>query len=342
MMALEIQEGKEEMATKPFRMETGSAGTAIILRLAQTANIQSPHRCVHGDSAFASVTTAESCLSHGLHFTGIVKTATSLFPARTIKEEPLEQGGTLTLTARTPTGKQLIAHAWQDKKRKAFIATCGRTTSGTPHVKKRYRVTPDGGEMEVSEKHIPRSALAERYFSNSIAIDVHNHLRTNLGLETAWATKKWSTKVVTAILGMSMTDAYLGYLLDACNHQQPPMLREAFVEKVCEGMLHSSIAAGENMRRCARLVEEAGAEAKVAATEPRHPCEFKPLHLHPERQSLAKKMGQQLKCSVCQTRSAAGHYCVPCSNTSKRVVAVCMGASCCREAHKSQRESDEQ
>eukprot|EP00731_Ephydatia_muelleri_P038846 Em0939g2a len=57
IIALEIQEGKEEMATKKYMQEWKKA-------------------------AFASVTTAEACRKYGLHFTGLVKTATTKFPMK--------------------------------------------------------------------------------------------------------------------------------------------------------------------------------------------------------------------------------------------------------------------
>ena len=80
IIALEIQEGKEEMATKKFMQEWKKASTAQVLRL--TEPWHGSGRVINADSAFASVTTAEACRKYGLHFTGLVKTATTKFPMK--------------------------------------------------------------------------------------------------------------------------------------------------------------------------------------------------------------------------------------------------------------------
>ena len=79
-LRLEIQEGKEAMATKKFCGPTVNSGTAIVLRLVEPWF--QTDRLVCGDSAFASVATALECRRHGLHFTGIVKTATKKYPKK--------------------------------------------------------------------------------------------------------------------------------------------------------------------------------------------------------------------------------------------------------------------
>ena len=79
MLRLDIMEGKERQAQKPFA-DIGSEGTAITLRLC------SPYfgsgRVIHADSAFSSVRTCLKLREHGLHFMGCVKTASRKFPKR--------------------------------------------------------------------------------------------------------------------------------------------------------------------------------------------------------------------------------------------------------------------
>eukprot|EP00731_Ephydatia_muelleri_P003576 Em0001g3576a len=84
IIALEIQEGKEEMATKKYMQEWKKAGTAQVLRL--TEPWHGSGRVINADSAFASVTTAEACRKYGLHFTGSVKTATTKFPMKYLND----------------------------------------------------------------------------------------------------------------------------------------------------------------------------------------------------------------------------------------------------------------
>ena len=78
VLQLEIQEGAEVMNTKEYMSEYKLAGTALLLRLNKPWH--GSGRAISTDSAFASVTTAVACRKNGMHFTGLVKTATRMFP----------------------------------------------------------------------------------------------------------------------------------------------------------------------------------------------------------------------------------------------------------------------
>ena len=78
ILQLEIQEGAEVMNTKEYMSEYKLAGTALLLRL--TKSWHGTGRAISADSAFASVTTAVACRKNGMHFTGLVMTATRMFP----------------------------------------------------------------------------------------------------------------------------------------------------------------------------------------------------------------------------------------------------------------------
>lgn len=73
---LEIQEGKARMALKAHAQH--GAGPAWLLRL--TTNWAGSNRIVCADSAFASVKSALLLRGNGLHFAGVVKTASTRFP----------------------------------------------------------------------------------------------------------------------------------------------------------------------------------------------------------------------------------------------------------------------
>lgn len=76
------------------------AGTAWCLRL--TKPWHGSGRTVIGDSAFASVQTAVQLKRRGLSFIGVVKTATSRFPDKVIREWAQgKQGTQATAIART-------------------------------------------------------------------------------------------------------------------------------------------------------------------------------------------------------------------------------------------------
>ena len=210
IIQIEIQEGKEEMNKKECMDVYKKAGTAQVLRL--TKPWHGTGRAAYADSAFASVTTAIACHQKGLHFTGLVKTATTKFPKKFLDSwEYKELGDSVTLVAQHD-GYPLIAHEWRDKVRKNFISTRSVTLDGRPSNKRRWRemLDADGNEVGLTEayvKHMKRSKLVEEYFDSASVIDINNHVRHGgLSLETAWKTQNWSSRT---ILGIIETGAYL-------------------------------------------------------------------------------------------------------------------------------------
>ena len=213
IIQIEIQEGKEEMTKKEYMDVYKKAGTAQVLRL--TKPWHGTGRAVYADSAFASVTTAIACRQKGLRFTGLVKTATTKFPKKFLDSwEYKELGDSVTLVVQHD-GYPLIAHGWGDKVRKNFISTRSVTLDGWPFNKRRWRemLDADGNEVGLTEayvKHVNRSKLVEEYFDSASVIDINNHVRQGgLSLETAWKTQNWSSRVISIILGIIETDAYL-------------------------------------------------------------------------------------------------------------------------------------
>lgn len=79
MLRLEIMEGSERQKLKPYHAEYGS-GTSITMRLCETW--RGSGRTVVADSAFASVKTLQALHEKlGLYFMGMVKTASTGYPA---------------------------------------------------------------------------------------------------------------------------------------------------------------------------------------------------------------------------------------------------------------------
>ena len=123
ILQLEIQEGASIMANKEYVAEYKLAGTALLLRL--TKPWHGSGRAISADSAFASVTTAIACRKNGMHFTGLVKTATWMHPKKAWYMDEVEfpeLGDDVTLVANVE-GHNIMAHAWEDKVRKCFIST---------------------------------------------------------------------------------------------------------------------------------------------------------------------------------------------------------------------------
>eukprot|EP00731_Ephydatia_muelleri_P017495 Em0010g593a len=134
MLQLEIQEGAEIMCTREYVADYKLAGTAQVLRL--TKPWHGSGRAISADLAFASVTSALACRKHGLHFTGLVKTATKFYPKGYMDEvEFAELGDDITLTT-TVDGHNIMAHVWGDKVRKCFASTHSTTIPGRPSNKR--------------------------------------------------------------------------------------------------------------------------------------------------------------------------------------------------------------
>ena len=91
ILQLEIQEGADVMADMEYMAEYKLVGTAQLLRL--TKPWHGSGRAVSADSAFASVATAVACRKNGLHFTGLVKTATRMYPKQYIDEVEFQEIG---------------------------------------------------------------------------------------------------------------------------------------------------------------------------------------------------------------------------------------------------------
>ena len=88
-----------EMATKKYVNEGEQPSTAGVLRLVEPWFNTS--RTIYGDSAFASVNTAVKLRQHGLHFSGLVKTAHREFPLKYFRSLPLQtrSGDSIYLTS---------------------------------------------------------------------------------------------------------------------------------------------------------------------------------------------------------------------------------------------------
>ena len=84
LMHLEIQEGKERMASKAYTDIYSNASTACTSRLIQS--VSGSGRTVIGDSWFSSVQTAMAMRDFGLNFVGCVKTAHKGFPIAFMKQ----------------------------------------------------------------------------------------------------------------------------------------------------------------------------------------------------------------------------------------------------------------
>lgn len=223
IMRLDIMEGKQRQAMKEYS-DLLLEGTAITLRVMKPWF--STGRIVHADSAFSSVYGLLQCRTHGLHFMGLVKTATKEFPINYLKKQadnyghnaPKPRGGHIALVSdEAPDGTKhdpIWALGWYDVKAKFLVSSCGTTLPGNPSIRPRTRVAVENGDfVTVSyDKHVQRPKMVEDFFRAFSNIDVHDHYRQgSLEMERQWVTRNWTHRIFTTVLGVCIVDAYLAY-----------------------------------------------------------------------------------------------------------------------------------
>lgn len=315
MLRLELCEGKEAMMEKPFQRELG-AGTAALLRL--TEPWWGSRRIVCADSAFASVKSAVELRKRGLHFLGLVKTATRSFPKQYLNSYPLAERGAHVAVTSSVDGIPLIGCAWNDRKRKLIIGTCGTTLAGNPHQKKRLRVSPTG-ETEVYYKQVQQPRIVELYFAGAPAVDVHNHYRQGgLALEKCLQTKTWWMRVFCTMLGIIETDAYVAYIR-FCPHARGLSHRQ-FTLQLAAGLRDSTSGAASRASRRLRLQSTLAPLPLSSACYTSHV--LKPL-LQCERFQSRRGTTTRAKltCEICKRQ--AHSYCASCHEASGKTIAVC-------------------
>lgn len=220
MLHLEVQEGKDAMALKEFSHGPDKLPhhAAVTLRCVQSW--RNSYRHIIADSYFSSTTTAIAMLKHGLHFTGIVKTAHANFPKDVMNEmdsKSMNRGDTVAFRTSTKVNDEkhkLLAVGWKSKVMKKVISTCGNTLPGKAHVVKRSKVIDKDGKWETKTytKSTNRPQVIVDLFEHFSAIDVHDHYRQGiLECERNFPTKTWWIRIFTTIMGMIYTDCYFAY-----------------------------------------------------------------------------------------------------------------------------------
>lgn len=315
MLQLELQESKEEMATKKYAEDGEMAGTACVLRLVEPWFHSG--RTVYGDSAFGSVNTALRLRKSGLHFLGLVKTAHKQFPKEYFKSLGVPaRSGESRYCQTMPDNIPLYAVAWFDKKVKYIVATAGSNATGPPHGRIRYRLKDDG-TSERYEKYTNTSMIPHEYFSFAQKIDVHNHRRQGiLALERAIPTRSWAFRIIATVLGIIMVDAYMMYKLE---HDGDEVLQfRQFVGQVSSSLCSNSISDTSLLRsRSAGGDGNSGGETEDNTSAAI--CSLLSLSRIVDR-GQRKKRQIQLKCRICGEQASSG--CARCS-TGGKAFAIC-------------------
>jgi hypothetical protein len=114
MFAIELQEGKVEMATRDFIRDGEKATRACVLRL--MSRIAGEGLVLHGDSWFASLNTLRKVNAQGNFFAGKVKTAHSGIPLKVLRDiftSVSARGDTMTVHLGDGADR-IYAHTWNE------------------------------------------------------------------------------------------------------------------------------------------------------------------------------------------------------------------------------------
>ena len=172
--------------------------------------------CVCADSYFASVNAVTVMRMMGLHFIGVVKTATKKFQMSYLSNLELVQCGDYKgLVARGTNGQPtMLSFVWMDQDCRYFVASASSLDSGIPYSQNRWRqVSLELDALpENMELTIPQPKAMEVYYRTCGVIDQHNrHRQDNLKTEKKLEMKKWDMRVNLTIFLMIVVDTWLVY-----------------------------------------------------------------------------------------------------------------------------------
>jgi hypothetical protein len=181
---------------------------------------QNTKRLVCADSYFASVSAALELWELGLHFIGVVKKETEMYPMKYLSEVELSDLGDRKgiVAKHGRDDMQLLAFAWRVRDRRFFIASGSSLQDGTPYVRESCgQVGNEDTLPEPVRLVITQPKAAEVYYSCRACIDQHNRDRqSTLMIETKLVTHDWAMSVNLSIFAICMVDTWRIYKQLTC------------------------------------------------------------------------------------------------------------------------------
>jgi hypothetical protein len=273
---------------------------------------------VCADSAFASVKSAVQLRKKGLYFLGMVKTASRSFPMKYLQEYPLCERGDHVAVTSALDNVNLVGCAWNDRKRKLIVGTCGTTLPGSPHGKKRMGMNSDG-EFVPMLKEVKRPRIVEMYFSGAPTIDIHNHYRQGgLGLERSIQTQTWWMRVFCTILGIIETDAYVAYIRFSPHGRD--MTHREFTAQLARAMLANNVAATSPREHRTRVQPTLDVLSSTPEEDPGHVL-WPLIECERFESRRGTNTRAKLNCKVCNRRASS--YCRTCKETMGMTIPIC-------------------
>jgi hypothetical protein len=204
----------------------GFRNAACVVRAIKLARKSNNHpRRIMGDSWFGSLRLlahANALLgteAEPNHFVMVIKTAHAGYPKKYLEEKMADvpSGNKLVMTA-TVNGVEVVALAYRYNRKKTllFLLTKGAgSTAFDPEHPYVAKFLDHSGHN--NERHIPRSAVLNRFFAASPRIDNHNQRRQHeLDVAYTWQTDDCWFRFNGEILGITVVD-----VLKACHAHLP-------------------------------------------------------------------------------------------------------------------------
>ena len=247
MIQLKVVKGKEEEERLESKRPDAAVrrsrnhGTNVVLDL--TKPWSNTLREVLGDSAFASVMTANEVSDDGNIFTGCIKTATKNFPAEHLEHAVFAQRGDRVALAHVDEDTatvDMIALAWLDRNRRKFITTAHGLEEGNPILRERWRQLGDDPNAPPQQVciQIPQPLAVERYYEGAGTIDVSNKVRQHeLMMDRRLQTNQWDYRVNFGILGIIFTDTWYLYQQTVAKPDECP---NEFFSKLADEMIDNT------------------------------------------------------------------------------------------------------
>ena len=167
--------------------------------------------CVCANSYFMSVNAVTVMRMIGLHFIGVVKTATKKFPMSYLSNLELVQHGDYKgLVARGTNGQPtMLSFVWKHQDHHYFVTRASLLDSGILHSHNRWRQA--SLELDALPENvvltIPQPKATEVYYRTCSVIDQHNrHCQDNLKTKKKLEMKKWDMRVNLTIFSMIVVD----------------------------------------------------------------------------------------------------------------------------------------
>ena len=177
MIRLKVVKTAEEENAIAVTDDIGNNHGTNVLKFLVEPWVRMDH-CVCANSYFASINAVTVMRMMGLHFIGVVKTATKKFPMSYLSNlELLQCGDYKGLVARGTDGQPtMLPFIWMDWDRRYFIASASSLDSGILDSRNRWRqvsleldALPENVELTILQPKV-----MEVYYRTCGVIDQHN------------------------------------------------------------------------------------------------------------------------------------------------------------------------